>query len=252
MEPSISFEYPHSPGGIMKTTVLALVCFVASTLSLRAQAADASGTWDFTVTTQQGPTTAVMTLKKNGDKLAGTISSARGDVTVEGEQKDTSVSIWFAFQTSSGAMNITLTGTVAGDSMSGTMSLGGAGQAEWTAKRSGGAAAPAAPAAGQEKEKPSDVSGTWAVEVTTDGGSGTPTFTFKQDGEKLTGQYKGLFGEAPVTGTVKGDAITFAVELSVEGQTTKTTYTGTVEKDTMKGTVTFGDVAKGTFTGKKT
>ena len=45
----------------MKTTVLGLVCFVASTLPLRAQPADASGTWDFTVTTQQGPTTAVMT-----------------------------------------------------------------------------------------------------------------------------------------------------------------------------------------------
>ena len=29
------------------------------------------------------------------------------------------------------------------------------------------------------------------------------------------------------------------------------TYTGTVEKDTMKGKVTLGDAAEGTFTGKK-
>jgi hypothetical protein len=29
------------------------------------------------------------------------------------------------------------------------------------------------------------------------------------------------------------------------------TYSGTVEKDTMKGTATFGDFGDGTFTGKK-
>ena len=49
-----------------------------------------------------------------------------------------------------------------------------------------------------------NVTGTWAFSVTTGQGSGNPTMTFKQDGEKLTGHYSGTFGEADFTGTVKG------------------------------------------------
>src|SRR5678816_27545 len=52
-----------------------------------------------------------------------------------------------------------------------------------------------------------DVTGTWDFQVETPQGSGTPVFTFKQEGEKLTGQYKGLLGEAALTGTVKGNEI---------------------------------------------
>jgi hypothetical protein len=236
----------------MRITVFAFLYLVASGTAAWAQPADASGTWDLVVNGPQGANTAVMTLKKNADKLTGTISGDRGELPVEGEQKDKAVSLWLTVQTGNGPLNITLSGTLAGESMSGTLNMGGAGQAEWTAKRSGAPAASAAAAPTQsEKDKPADVSGAWALEVTTDAGTGTPAFTFKQDGEKLTGQYKGMFGEAPVTGTIKGNSITFTVEVAVEGQNTKVTYSGTVEKDTMKGSVKFGDVAGGTFTGKK-
>ena len=46
--------------------------------------------------------------------------------------------------------------------------------------------------AGQAKV---DVTGKWAANVETSAGSGAPNFTFKQDGEKLTGHYVGTFGE---------------------------------------------------------
>ena len=55
-----------------------------------------------------------------------------------------------------------------------------------------------------------DVTGKWAFSVETSAGAGSPTFTFKQDGEKLTGHYTGTFGEAEVTGTIKGADITFS------------------------------------------
>ena len=42
-----------------------------------------------------------------------------------------------------------------------------------------------------------NVTGTWTFTVETGGGSGTPTVTFKQDGEKLTGHYSSqTLGEA--------------------------------------------------------
>ena len=97
-----------------------------------------------------------------------------------------------------------------------------------------------------------DVTGKWAFAVETSAGSGTPTFTLKQDGEKLTGHYSGLLGEAELTGTVKGQAISFTFTVDVDGNKIDVTYAGTVEgKDAMKGTVKLAGVGEGTFTGKR-
>ena len=105
--------------------------------------------------------------------------------------------------------------------------------------------------AAQNKDKV-DVSGKWAFSVETSGGSGTPTFVFKQEGEKLTGHYSGQLGEADLTGTVKGDAISFTFTAEVQGNKIDAAYTGTVEtKDSMKGTVKLVGLGEGTFTGKR-
>ena len=92
-----------------------------------------------------------------------------------------------------------------------------------------------------------DVSGTWDVEIEIGGQTGKPTFTFKQDGEKLTGKYKGQFGEADITGTIKGSAI----EWSFETQGAKIAYKGTVDKDTMKGQADYAGQATGDWKAKK-
>ena len=96
-----------------------------------------------------------------------------------------------------------------------------------------------------------NVTGKWVLDVQTDQGSGTPTLTLKQDGEKLTGHYSGQLGEADVTGSIKGNAFTFSFGGDAGGQQFKVVYTGTVEKDTMKGTLDLAGMATGTFTGKK-
>lgn len=102
------------------------------------------------------------------------------------------------------------------------------------------------------QDKPAEVAGKWALTVETAGGTGTPSVELKQDGETLTGTYSSqVFGEQQVTGTVKGNAITFGFTASFQGNTVKVTYTGTVDAATMKGKVTVGDMGEGTFTGKK-
>jgi hypothetical protein len=109
-----------------------------------------------------------------------------------------------------------------------------------------------APATAGQTDKPADVAGAWALTVDTGQGTGTPSVTFKQDGEKLTGTYSSqVFGEQPVTGSIKGNAISFGFTASIEGNSIAVTYSGTVEKDSMKGKVTLGDFGEGTFTGKK-
>jgi len=96
-----------------------------------------------------------------------------------------------------------------------------------------------------------NVTGEWAFTVETDQGGGTPTLTFKQDGEKLTGKYVGQLGNADLTGTVKGAAIHFTFTIDVQGQQAPVTYDGTVEKNTMKGKLDIGGMVNGTFTATK-
>lgn len=93
-----------------------------------------------------------------------------------------------------------------------------------------------------------DITGTWVFEVETSGGSGSPTFTFKQEAEKLTGKYSGQFGEADIKGTVKGNQIEFSFNAEGLGVIT---YSGTFENGSMKGKVNLGDQASGTWTAKR-
>jgi hypothetical protein len=95
-----------------------------------------------------------------------------------------------------------------------------------------------------------DVTGVWIFTVESAAGKSSPTLTFKQEGEKLTGQYSSqLMGEAQLSGTVKGQAIDFTVSANVQGTQVELKYVGTVEsKDAMKGTLSAGDLGGGTFT----
>ncbi|MCF8111728.1 MAG: hypothetical protein K9J85_09595 [Desulfobacteraceae bacterium] len=97
------------------------------------------------------------------------------------------------------------------------------------------------------KDKGVDMTGTWHLEVETPMGSGTPQFTLKQEGNKLSGTYKGAFGQAPVSGTLEGNKF----ELQFESMGTSMIYEGVVQEDTIKGKVDFGGRAEGTFTGEK-
>ena len=94
-----------------------------------------------------------------------------------------------------------------------------------------------------------DLSGTWSASVNLDAGSGVATFVFKQDGNKLSGTYNGALGEAKVTGAVDGTKVQWAFENADAG---KVNYTGTLEGDkTIKGSVEYGQLGKGTFTAQK-
>jgi hypothetical protein len=98
-----------------------------------------------------------------------------------------------------------------------------------------------------------DVTGVWVFTVESAAGKSNPTLTFKQDGEKLTGQYSSqLMGQADLTGTIKGQSIEFVVSANVQGTAIDLKYAGSVDsKDSMKGTLSAGDFGNGTFTGAR-
>jgi hypothetical protein len=238
----------------MRIIIAAAALLLATGAPSYAQTADLTGSWDVSVTTAQGLMPSTMVLKKDGEKIVGTIVGQLGEIPVEAELKEKTVAIYGTVQTASGPLDFTLSGTLDGNAMKGSVEYGGAIQGNWSATRTAAQPAPATPPtppAAQDKDK-IDVSGTWAFEVTTDFGTGNSTMVFKQDGERLTGQYSGNYGEAALTGTIKGKEITFSYELVRESMTAHVVYAGTVDKDTMKGTLSIGDMGNGSFTGKKT
>lgn len=94
------------------------------------------------------------------------------------------------------------------------------------------------------------VAGTWNLEVKTSQGTGTPTLTLKQEGEAVSGTYKGRLGEAPVTGTFKGNTLKLTFKISSMMGDLDVEYDGTVKGDAIEGTAKIGPET-GTFTGKR-
>jgi len=96
-----------------------------------------------------------------------------------------------------------------------------------------------------------DVTGTWDLTVQTQQGTATPSLALQQSGEQLSGTYHGRMGDSKVDGTVRGKGIQFTVTLRFRDQDHVISYAGTVDTDTMKGTVQFGDRGSGTWSGKR-
>ncbi|HEY8459439.1 MAG TPA: hypothetical protein VIM99_03615 [Blastocatellia bacterium] len=239
----------------MLCVLSALACAIVLAASASAQATDVTGDWDITINSPQGSRQAKASFKQEGEKLTGGLKRQAGDLPLEGTVKGKEIKFKYVVKFQEQDLTITLTGAVDGDTMKGDADFGGFAQGDWNAKRASaaapsGAPAPAAAPSGDKGGDKIDVTGSWSVTVETDAGSGSPSFTFKQEGEKLTGKYKGLFGEADLTGTVKGDKIEFSFKVSgqIEGVLT---YAGTTDGKTMKGKVSLAGMGEGTFSGKK-
>ncbi len=225
-----------------------------TTTTTAGTAADVLGTWDATVTTTQGQAIpSQIKLKKEGAKIVGTIGSQMGETPVEAEVKDKTLTIWFNFQGQGGqAMAIKLAGKVEGDTVKGTMAIGGQPGGELVATRAkdpNAKPATTASTTSQPAAAKTDLTGNWSVTVELPNMTATPTMVLKQEGEKLTGDYvSAQYGKFAITGTLKGADVTFSFPMAVEGNSMTVTYTGTVDKDGgIKGAVTYGDMMSGTF-----
>jgi hypothetical protein len=139
-----------------------------------------------------------MTLKSEGEKLTGKIKGRLGEFPLRGTISGNQIKFSYAANFQGQGFTLTFSGAVEKDSMKGAVDFGGFGSGNWSAKR--------------VADRAIDISGAWMFTVETDQGTGSPEFTFKQEGEKLTGIYRGMFGEAPVEGKVTGNKIEFSPE----------------------------------------
>ncbi len=98
-----------------------------------------------------------------------------------------------------------------------------------------------------------DLTGKWDFEVVTENGTGTPTVTFKQVGEKLTGTYESrMLGTRSLEGSVKGDSVKFVLSNTSDPNAITLTFLGVIlDKDHVKGSVDFGGMGSATFAGTR-
>jgi len=232
-------------------TRLVLAACLAAPATAAAQttaSADAIGTWNASFNTQQGVIPATIKLQKSGDKLTGTIGSQDGEGPLEAEVKGKTLTVWFNYNANGNQIPIEMTGTIDGDSAKGTMTAGGSPAGDWTATRTKDTKD------GKDTKEPaksgnSDVSGMWNASLQLDTITATPTFTLKQDGNKLTGEYVSQqYGKFPLSGEVTGTAVTFTVAMNIEGNAINAVYSGVLQADgSLKGTVDIGGAMGGSF-----
>jgi hypothetical protein len=84
-----------------------------------------------------------------------------------------------------------------------------------------------------------DVTGSWKGSMETPMGTIENTFVLKADGANLTGSIQSQMGELKIEkGKVDGDKITFSASMEMG----TLNYSGVVNGDEMKITITFGDM----------
>jgi hypothetical protein len=82
------------------------------------------------------------------------------------------------------------------------------------------------------QDKPASVAGSWTINVSGDTGNAKQSMTLAQDAGKITGTFKGPRQSGTIAGTVDGNNIKFHVTAGIPLD-----YTGTVDGDSMSGTM---------------
>jgi len=93
-------------------------------------------------------------------------------------------------------------------------------------------------------QEPAKFGGTWEMTMEGRQGPTTQTLTIQQTADKIKGTIKGARGETPFEGTVKGNKISFTVKRETPRGEMTMEYTGTIEGDSIKGTMQAGEFSR--------
>jgi len=218
--------------------LLSVLLFVPGLASAQTTVA---GNWDVTINSPQGANTSLVVFKQDGDKVSGVLKGRGGELPFEGGTLTGSdLKFSFTINTQGMALPITLTGKVAGDTMTGKADFGGFAEGDWTAKRAS-ATADAAPAstastttttaAPAAASSTTGANGKWDVLLVTPGGEFPATATLTDSAGKISGTFASQMGEVAVSGTLEGKALKMTmVAQTPQGEMT-VVLTGDVDGD---------------------
>ena len=119
-----------------RRTASVLAFLLVSAAPVFAQA-DVAGEWAVTFQTPSGPEDFTMFVAQNGAKLSGRFTSDVGEFPLTGSVDGSHVKIVWSLPERGKLLEITFTGTIEGDSITGTAKLDGLGQGPMSAERTG-------------------------------------------------------------------------------------------------------------------
>jgi hypothetical protein len=194
---------------VLAALLLAVPTFAQTTVA---------GDWDLTIQSPTGTRTVPLTLKQDGEKVTGMFKGPQGELPVEGTLVGDELKFAFAIPIQGQSLDISMTGKVAGEAVSGTAQFGGFGEGPFTMKRpektaatttTGTTTTETATTTGAPGTTTTGMgaAGKWDVTLKTPGGDFPATANFTEEGGKLTGTFGSQMGEVPVTGTVEGKAL---------------------------------------------
>ncbi len=240
----------------MQAGLKSLICFALSVglvfcLVANAHAADdkkdgssktasASGTWKYTVVTQNGDEfTSTLKLKQDHEKVTGTLTGRQGNETEikDGKLKDGEISFTVVRKFNDQEVTLKYKGKLSEDAIKGTIEFTGADgnsrSIDWNAKREKeeGKAASAMPAA--------NVAGNWSWSVPgANGDDFKISMKVKQEGMKIIGTETVNDDAVEIQeGKVDGSQISFKITRKFGDVEIHATYMGKVAGDSIKGNV---------------
>jgi hypothetical protein len=121
----------------MRNVCIRVVVAAAVALSapLALAQAGVTGAWKMTFQTDQGPADADLTLKQEGQKVTGNLSSPQGEAPVEGTFDDGKLKLTMKIDAQGQSFTMTLTGALEKNTLKGDADFGGIGTAQWSATR---------------------------------------------------------------------------------------------------------------------
>lgn len=93
--------------------------------------------------------------------------------------------------------------------------------------------------------------GNWNMTMNSPMGAREVKLELTQDGGAISGKFAGAQGEAPVSGTVEGNAVALLASVSGPMGQMDLKFDGTLDGDAMSGDVQFGTFGSGTWTAAK-
>jgi hypothetical protein len=235
-----------------KLCVLALA--VAAPMAALAQT-DFSGDWLVTIESPQGPATIDLTMKQTGEALTGTVTSPMGSVDFKGKVLKDALNVTYAMNFQGNSIEITMTGTIAGDAITGNVDFGGLGAVPWTAKRKTASAAPASRAASAGPTPTAagggEISGKWDITLNMGANQMPGSAMFTQAGDKVTGTLTSLAGSVPVSGTMTGKTLKLEFNVPTQQGDIPVTMTGDLGPDGFTGKASLAGIGDADWTGKR-
>jgi hypothetical protein len=232
--------------------------FVAAGLLVAVSAfaqTDITGDWDMTVQSMQGTNNVRVTFKQEGDRVSGLFKSPMGELPFQGGTL-TGSDLKFAFSIpiQGQPIDITMTGTVDGSTITGKAQFGALGEGDWTARRieAVAAAAPESSSAPNGAGAVTGLSGHWDVTVKTPMGDVPVAADLTESAGSVSGSIVAPTGSVDVTGSLEGNALKLSFTAKTPQGDIPVELSGELSGDSIvNGKAVIGGMGQGEWTARR-